>query len=123
MLLIEQQIKHGLIEGLIPTLAWDTACTSHSGIAGDLFKQTEHMFTNLFALTDGHPTPENTINMLEHKVIEPVRKVNMVLALANQYLLSGGKFLSQDICERAISKRSASKMAALLKLQCGPDLV
>ena len=61
-------------------------------MVGDPFKQTEHMFTNIFMLADGHPTPETTIARQEHNVIEPAHTVNMVLALANQYLLSGGKF-------------------------------
>ena len=39
-----------------------------------------------------HPTPATTITKLEHNVREPTRTVDMVPALANQSLLSGGKF-------------------------------
>ena len=46
----------------------------------------------MFALEDGHPTSATNKSKLEHIVQEPARTVNMVLALANQYLLSGGNF-------------------------------
>ena len=59
---------------------------------GDPFIQIKRMSTKIFALADGHPTPETTISMLEHKIIEPARTVNMVPDLANQYLLSEFKF-------------------------------
>ena len=49
------------------------------------------MSTNIFELADGHPTLATTINMLDHKVREPARNINMVPELANQYLLRGGK--------------------------------
>ena len=48
------------------------------------------MSTNIFVLANGHPTPETNISMLEHRVIEPARTVNMVPALENKSLLSGG---------------------------------
>ena len=50
------------------------------------------MATKIFSLADGHSTIEITIAMLEHKVREPARNVNMVPALAIQYFLSSGKF-------------------------------
>ena len=49
------------------------------------------MSANIFALANGYPAPETTITVLGHKVREPVGTVNMVPALANQYLHSGGK--------------------------------
>ena len=48
--------------------------------------------TKTFALADSHPTPATTIAKLEHNVREPAFTVDMVPALANQSLLSGGKF-------------------------------
>ena len=39
-MLTEQQIKQGVIEGSIPSAVWDTACTSHAGLVGDQFIQT-----------------------------------------------------------------------------------
>ena len=68
------------------------ACTSHAGIVGDPFIQTKQRSTKIFALVDGHPTPATNIAMLEHRVIEPMHIVNMVALLANQSLLSRGKF-------------------------------
>ena len=46
----------------------------------------------MFALADGNPTPATNISKLEHRVRELEHTVNMVPALANQSLLSGGKF-------------------------------
>ena len=68
------------------------ACTSHAGIVGDPFIQTKQRSTKIFALVDGHPNPATNIAMLEHRVRETARTVNMVPLLANQYLLSRGKF-------------------------------
>ena len=59
---------------------------------GDPFIQNNCNSTNIFALADGHPTPETTISMLDHNFREPARTNNMVPALANQSLISGGKF-------------------------------
>ena len=39
-LLTEQQVKRGLLEGVIPSSAWDTVCTYHAGMVGDPFIQT-----------------------------------------------------------------------------------
>ena len=90
-MLTEQQTKHGVLDGSIPSAAWDTACTSHAGLVGDLFIQTNRNSTNIFLLADGHPTPATTIALLEHKIREPARTVNMVPALANKSLISRGK--------------------------------
>ena len=46
----------------------------------------------IFSLADGNPTPATNISKLEHIVQDLVHTVNMFLALANQSLLSGGKF-------------------------------
>ena len=55
------------------------------------FIHTGQKSLKVFALADGHPTPAITIAKLEHQVREPARTVDMVPALANQSLLSGGK--------------------------------
>ena len=39
-----------------------------------------------------HPTPGTTIALLEHRIQEPARTVNMVPVLANQYLIRKRKF-------------------------------
>ena len=44
---------------------------------GDPFIQTEQNSNKIFALADGHPTPETTIAKLYHTVRDPVRMVNM----------------------------------------------
>ena len=63
---------------------------SHTGMLGDPFIQTEQRCTKIFALADIHPTLAINIAKLEHRVREPACTVNMVPALDNQSLLSGG---------------------------------
>ena len=91
-ILTDQQIKNGVLNGSIPSAAWDTSCTSHAGLVGNQFIKKTRKSTNIFALADGHPTAATTIALLEHKIREPACTVNMVPALENQYLLSRGKF-------------------------------
>ena len=85
------QTKVGVFNVSIPPAAWDTACTSHAGIFGDPFIPMGQKSSKIFALADGHPTPATTVAKMEHNVIEPALTVNMVPALSNQFLLSGGK--------------------------------
>ena len=80
-----------MLEGGIPSAAWDTEYTYQSGMVGDPYIQKKCMSTNIFALADGHPTQETNIAMLDHRVRDPVHTVNMDLYLANQYPPSGGK--------------------------------
>ena len=90
--LTEQYVKQGVLEGSIPSEAWDTACTSYEDMLGDPFIQTEQSSNNIFALSYGHPIPATNKGKLEHRVCELTSTVNMVTSLANQSLLSGGKF-------------------------------
>ena len=89
--LTENQIKHGVLDDSIPSSAWYTACASYARLVVYPFIQTNRNSANIFALADGHPIPATTIALLEHKIQYPARTVNMVPALSNQYLLSGGK--------------------------------
>ena len=88
----EQYTKYGVLDGSIPSAAGDMACTSHAGLVGDPFIQTNHKSTKIFALAYGHPTPDTTITLQEHRIREAARTVNMVPEIANKFLLSGGKF-------------------------------
>ena len=63
-----QQVKQGVLAGSIHSAEWDTACTSHVGIVGDPFIQTDQRPNKIFVLNDGHLTPETNIDKLEHRV-------------------------------------------------------
>ena len=104
MMLKEKHTKEGVLNGPIPLAAWYTACISHSGLVGDSFSQTNRKSTNIFVLADGHPTPATTITLLEDNIQEPVRTVNMVPDLANQSLLSGGKFAESGFISVCVGK-------------------
>jgi hypothetical protein len=90
--LIEQQLKRGVLNGSIPSAAWDTACTSHAGKPYDPFIPTNQLSTKVFALANGHATSATTVAKLHHTVPKPARTVNIVPALKGNSLLSGGKF-------------------------------
>ena len=92
LLLTEQQLKKGVLDGSIPSAAWDTACTSNAGRLGDPFIATNEKSTKVFALADGRPAPGATIAKLHHVVWEPARTVDIVPALKGNSLISGGKF-------------------------------
>jgi len=90
--LTKQQLKQGVLNGSIPSAAWDTACTSHAGKPDDPFIPTNQLSTKVFALADGHATSATTVAKLHHTVHEPARTVAIVPALKGNSLLSGGKF-------------------------------
>ena len=78
MMLMEHQTKHGVLDGSIPSAAWDRACTSHAGLVRDPFIQKKRKSTKIFALVDVYLTLATTIALLEHNIREPARNVNMV---------------------------------------------
>ena len=57
-----------VLEGSIPSSAWDMEYTSHAGMVGCTFIQAEQRSNNNFALADGHPTPATNLSKLEHKM-------------------------------------------------------
>ena len=65
---MEQDLKEGVLDGYIPSAAYDTACTSNTGMVGDPFIQTGQLYTKVFTVTDGHLTPGSTMEKLHHPV-------------------------------------------------------
>ena len=57
----EQDMKEGVLDGCIPSTAYNTACTSNSGMVGDPFIQTGQPSIKVFTVTDGHITPGSTM--------------------------------------------------------------
>ena len=90
--LIEKKLREGVLNGSIPSAAYDTTCTSNSGMVGDPFIHTGRPSTKVFTVEDGHKTPGSTETKLHHPVREPAWTVDVVPALTNQSLLSGNKF-------------------------------
>ena len=77
------------------------------------FIKTEQRSNKIFALAYTHPTPATNITKLEHRVRYPVHTVNMVPVLANQSLLSGGKFAKNGMCLYVIETRSIFIMVTM----------
>ena len=88
----EARVREGVLNGTIPSAAWDTACTSNAGKPGDPFLPTARKSSKVFALADGRPAPASEEAKLHHAIREPARTVDMVPALRGNSLLSGGKF-------------------------------
>ena len=88
----EHWIKQGVLNGSIPSAAWDTACTSNAGKVGGPLIPTALQSNKVFAHADGHTTPATIVALLKHNLREAARTVHIVPALAHQSLLSGGRF-------------------------------
>ena len=87
-----EQLRKGMLNGLIPSAAYNTARTSHAGKVDDPYIQTNRPSTKIFALADGHATASSILAKLHHSICEPACTVDMVPALKYNSLLSGGKF-------------------------------
>ena len=102
--LTEGQLKKGVLDVSIPSAAYEIACTSHSGLEGNPFIPTDQPYKNIFTVATGHKTPGSRVANLHHPVREPPRTVDIVPGLADQSLLSGGKFAKAgyvSICDDA----------------------
>ena len=92
MQLTEGQLKKGVLDGSIPSAAYDTTFTSHAGLEGNPFIPTDQPSTKVFTVATGHKTPGSRVAKLHHPVREPARTVDIVPGLADQSLISGEKF-------------------------------
>ena len=90
--LTERQLKRGVLDGSIPSAAYDTACTSNALMEGDPLIQTDQSSTKVFTVATGHKTPGSRVAKLHHPVRKPARTVDIVPVLADQSLISGEKF-------------------------------
>ena len=54
--LTEKKLREGVLNGSIPSAAYDMACTSNAGMVGDPFIQTGRPSTKVFTVADGHKT-------------------------------------------------------------------
>ena len=88
----KEQLRRGVLNGSIPSVAYDTSCTSHASMVDDPFIQTNKPFTKIFALVDGHATAGFNIAKIHHNVREPERTVDINPELKDSSLFSGGKF-------------------------------
>ena len=88
----KQQLKEGVLNGAIPSAAYDMACTSNAGMIGDPFVQTTQQSTKVLSVADCRQNPGSNIAKLHHPVHKPSQTADMVPALACQSLLSGATF-------------------------------
>ena len=88
-LLIEENIKEGVFDGTIASVAWYTACTSNAGMIGEPDIQTSQPSAKVFSVSYGRHTPGENISKQHHSVREPAWKVDMVPAPSDKSLLSG----------------------------------
>ena len=90
--LTEEHMKEGVINGTISSVSWHTVCTSNAVRIGYPFIQIDEPSKNIFVMADGHPAAGSNVSKLYPNVHDPACIVNMVPALADNSLLSGGKF-------------------------------
>ena len=113
----KQQLKDVVLNGSIPSSAYDTVCTSNSVMVGDPFIQTTQQSTKVFSVADGRRTPGSNIAKLHHPVRKPALTIDMVPALAGQSLLSGAKFAEAgyiSVCDGDEVKLYDSRTARII---------
>ena len=62
------QLKRGVLDGSIPSAAYDTACTSNAGLEGDSFIPTDQPSNKMFTVATGHKNPGSRVAKLHHPV-------------------------------------------------------
>ena len=103
-ILVEEDLKEGVLNRSIPSATYGTVCTSNAGMIGYPFIQTGQPSTKVFTVAEVHLTPGSTMAKLHHPVQEPARTVDIVPALAEKSLLSRNKFAEAgyvSICDDA----------------------
>ena len=65
-IITEQDLKEGVLNGPIPSAAYDIACTSNAGMVGYPFIHTGQSSTKVFTITDVHITPGSMMAKLHH---------------------------------------------------------
>jgi len=75
---MKKEIKEGILDGTIPSAAYDTAATSSCGKYGDLFIPTGRQSTKVFQTLTGRKAPASEIRLLEHDLRSPATEVHMM---------------------------------------------
>ena len=92
-LLSEHLLMQGVLDGSIPSGAWNTTSTLNAGKLGGKFIPTALKSTKVLALADGHHTPATNIALLKHKNLRQAEcTVHIVPDFSHKSLLSGGQF-------------------------------
>ncbi len=68
---MERATKEGILNGSIPSAAYDTAATSSCGKYGDPFIPTGRQSTKVFQTPTGHRAPASEIQLLDHDLQSP----------------------------------------------------
>ena len=68
---MERATKEGILNGSIPSAAYDTAATSSCGKYGDPFIPTGRQSTKVFQTPTGHKAPASEIRLLDHDLRSP----------------------------------------------------
>jgi hypothetical protein len=85
---MERATKEGILNGSIPSAAYDTAATSSCGKYGDPFIPTGRQSTKVFQTPTGHKAPASEIRLLEHDLRSPATEVHMMPELTETTLVS-----------------------------------
>ena len=88
---MEKEVKEGILNGNIPSVAYDTTATSSCGKYGDLFIPTGHQSTKVFQTPTGHKAPASEIRLLDHDLRSPATEVHMMPELTETTLVSAAK--------------------------------
>ena len=113
--LSEEEMKHGVLNGTIPSGAADSAATSNAYRSSDPYIWTGGKSNKIFQMPTGAITPATDEGLLLHAVRESARTVDIVPAITAQSLLSMGNLLMQIMCQFLTKMKSTFTMQATLK--------
>ena len=88
---MERATKEGILNGSIPSAAYDTAATSSCGKYGDPFIPTGRQSTKVFQTPTGHKAPASEIRLLDHDLRSPATELHMMPGLTETTLVSAAK--------------------------------
>ena len=88
---MEKEIKEGILEGTIPSAAYDTTATSSCRTYGDPFIPTGHQSTKVIQTPTGHKAPASEIRLLYHDLRSPATEVDKMPELTETTLVSAAK--------------------------------
>ena len=134
-------LKHGVLDGTIPSAVSDTGATFSTGLSSDgaSFCAKGQRSTKIFCLPDGSDAPASEVRLLQQPLRDPARTIDMVPSLRGASLLStnklanagyvtvydedevnvyNGRTVTIKVSEAAVLPIKVSEAAVLQRWQC-----
>ena len=82
-------LKHGVLNGTLPSAVSDTGATSSAGLSSDRtsFCATVQRSTTILRLPNGSAAPASEVCLLQQPLCDPARTIDMIPSLRGTYIL------------------------------------